>query len=224
MLIYQIHYEAVGNYLRLQEAAETALDQALQTVGHDPAAGNVPLTEAERTQLAETLEQAAQHTPGLLDFLEHAADDMIDDALNALRSGELCYHLFTPEETNIYSAHFLIALVDSGAAQVMPEDLSPQERAEVDQQINEAIAGCLDEIDTPSRRAELYAAARAALEQQQARELADSPTSYAALLLPLLDDAEMPLADNEFFAAAITGEFSLRWAAEADARDLDEDA
>jgi hypothetical protein len=226
MLVYQVHYEAVGDYLRLQEAAETALEQALQTIGQTADAPDASLTDEKRAQLTVELEQAAQRTPGLWDFLERAADDLVDDALNAVRQGEVCFNLFTSKETSTYFAYFLSALLTSGASRTMPEDLSPQERANVDKQIDEAVAECLDQIDTPQRRAELYAAARAALQQLQAAENADSPATYADLLLPLLDDADVPLADNDFFVAAISSEFGREWDAElaADERDDDLDA
>jgi hypothetical protein len=213
MLIYQVHYEAVGEYLRLQEAAETALDQALQSIGRPADKSDTRMTEEEHAQLSAQLEQAAQRTPGLLDFLERAADDLVDEALAAVQKGELQFDLFTDQETDQFFAYFLAALVENGVGQTLPEDLSPDKAAKIRQRIDEAIAECLDQIDTPERRAALYAAARAAVQQHMQENTGASP-NYADLLFPLLDDASVPLADNVFFIAAISGEFGTKWDAE----------
>jgi hypothetical protein len=224
MLVYQIHYEAVDEYLRLQEAAETALEQTMQTIEHTEDISDAQLTDEQRTQINATLEQTARHTPGLLDFLQDAADDMIDEALSALQDAELHCHLFTKHETDQFFAYFLAALVESGAGQTPPEDLPPDKRAEVQQHIDEAGADCLDEIDTPQRRAELYATARTALQSLQEHAAQEQTRSRAALLLSLLDDDSVPLADNEFFIAAISGEFGAQWQAEEEDADSHDEA
>ncbi len=222
MLIYLVHYEAVGEYLRLQEAADTALDQALQTIGQAADTPDAQLDDEEREQLSVSLEQAARRTPGLLDFLERAADDLLDGALDAVQNDELQCQLFTQQETDLFFAYFVAALAESGAGQTMPEDLPPDKRAKTQQTLDDAVADCLDQIDTPQRRAELYAQARTAL--QDLRDHADQELtrSHATLLLPLLDDDSVPLSDNEFFPAAISGEFGRRWKAEAAESDRDD--
>jgi uncharacterized protein (DUF1697 family) len=224
MLVYQLHYEAVDEYLRLQEAADTALGQAMQTIGHTEDTLDAQLTDEQRTQITTNVEQAARHTPGLLDFLKRAADDMIDEALSAVQDAELQCHLFTKQETDLFFAYFLAALVEGSAGQTSPEDLPPDKRAQVQQLIDEAVADCLDKIDTPQRRAELYATARTVLQDLQKYADLEHTRSRATLLLPLLDDESTALADNEFFIAAISGEFGARWQAEANGIDSHDEA
>lgn len=215
MLLYQIHYEAIGEYLRLQEAAGAILDHALTALEPDNHSPKLSLTEAEQAQISATLEQAAQRTPGLLDFLQQAADDILDEALSAVHAAEINCQLFTTRETNLCFAYFVAALGETGSGQVMPDELPPQERAAVRQHIDDALADCLDEIDTPSRHAELYAAARTALQYFSEQAEQEQIKAHAQLLLPLLDDGTVPLADNEFFTMALLGEFGARMRAES---------
>jgi hypothetical protein len=164
-----------------------------------------------------TLEQAAQHTPGLLDFLQQAADDILDEALSAVHAAEINCQLFTIQETNLCFAYFVAALGETGSGQVMPDELPPQEHALVRQHIDDAIADCLDEIDTPQRRAELYAAARTTLQHLSEQAEQEQIKAHAQLLLPLLHDETVSLADNEFFTTALLGEFGARMKAESEA-------
>ncbi len=217
MLVYQIHYEAIGEYLRLQEAAGAVLDHALTAIERDTDSAELNLTEAEQARVSATLEQAAQHTPGLLDFLQQAADDVLDEALSAVHSAEIHCQLFTIRETNLCFAYFVAALGETGSGQVLPDELPPQERAAIRQHIDDAIADCLDEIDTPQRRAELYTVARTALQHLSQQAEQDQIKSQAQLLLPLVHDDTVPLADNEFFTTALLGEFGARLKAESEA-------
>lgn len=217
MLVYQIHYEAIEEYLRLQEAAGEVLDHALTTLERPVDAADLNLTETEQAQVSATLEQAAQHTPGLLDFLQQAADDILDEALSAVHAAEINCQLFTKRETNLCFAYFVAALGETGTGQLMPDELPPQERATVRQHIDDAIADCLDEIDTPDRRAELYAAARMSLQHLSDHSEQEQTRSHAQLLLSLLGDDAVPLADNEFFGMALLGEFGARMKAESEA-------
>jgi hypothetical protein len=214
MLIYQLHHEAVGEYVRLQEAAEAAMGEALQALSNTNDNLDQPLTSEQETRLGDTLEQAAQHTPGLLDYLTHAADDLIDVALVAVQKDELRLRLFTKQEIDLFFAHFLTALVESGAGHIAPEDLPLDKRAKVQQDLDNAVADCMDEIDTPERRVELYQAARLALKDVREHAASEQIRLHAVTLLPLLDDENLPLAENEFFSAAISGESDRRWRAE----------
>ncbi len=224
MLVYQIHYEAIGEYLRLQEAAGTVLDHALTAIERDTSLTELNLTEAEQERVSATLEQAAQHTPGLLDFLQQAANDILDEALSAVHAAEINCQLFTTRETNLCFAYFVAALGDTESGQVMPDELSSKERDAVRQHIDDALADCLDEIDTPARRAELYAAARTALQHLSLQAEQDQIKSQAQLLLPLLHDDTVPLADNEFFTTALVGEFGARMKAESESGAAQDDA
>ena len=220
MLIFQLHQEAVDEYIRLHDAAEAALDHALRAVGRDDRTFDEPLTDDERLQVEAALAQAARESPGLIEFLTSTTDEVIDQALNAVWHGQLMFNLFTTEETTQFYVYFAAALKVAGAGQMMPEDLPPKGRAEVDQYINESVLEFLNDVDTPQRRAELYGAARAAVSRLAGQEDPGAMSSDASLLLSLLKE-EIPLAENEFFFAALMGEFGRRIELE-DADDEDE--
>jgi hypothetical protein len=215
-LIYQLHYEAVGEYLRLQDAAQAALDSAYQQIDRACDTPEDLLTEEETDQVQNALEQAAAQTPGLMEFLTRAADEAVDDALALVHSGEISCQLFTADELRLFLAYFVAALASSSAGQSAPEDLPPAERARVDEQINDAIADCLDQFDTPERRAALYRDAQAALDKLAQSTEDKELIIQINLLLPLLEE-DAPLAENDFFVSAIMGEFGLYMESQQDA-------
>lgn len=202
LLIFQLHTEAVDRYVELQNAAETAMTQALQTLGKT---AEDELNEAESAQLEELLQEAARSTPGLLDYLERTTDEVFDDALHAVRGGLFFFNLFSPEETQAFMHRFVAALVAANPQRADPEDLSPEEVAEVDEAITNAVAVYLDDLDTPQRRAEFYQLARVRL-AETAAQAEDPLKSQAELLQHFLEDETLPLADNELFQAALMGE------------------
>ena len=202
MLIFRLHTEAVDRYIELQDAAEDALTQALQQLGK--ATGD-ELSEAEQEQLEELLQAADQTTPGLLEFLDRSTDEAFDEALQTLRDSIFFFNLFSLEEANAFIRRFVSALVEANPQRADPEDLDPEEVAAVDDAIAQAIAVHLDELDTPQRRAALYDQARTRI--TEAVTQAEEPLSaQAELLLQLLEDDSLPLADNDFFQAALMGE------------------
>lgn len=202
LLIFQLHSDAVDQYIRWQEAAHTALLAAFQTLGKTP---EDVLTAAEQEQINVLLEETARATPGLIEFLDHAAEEAFDDALQALRDTVFFLNLFTPAEVDGFARQFMTALVAANPQQANPEDLTPDEVAAIDDTIFQAIVDYLNELDTPLRRAELYQQAATRLTEIAAQ--AEKPLEgQAELLLQLLDDDTQPLADNDFFQAAIMGE------------------
>lgn len=207
-LIYQLHYEAIDAYLRLQDAAQVALDNAYQQIDHENFAPDEPLTDEENDRVQSALEQAAAQTPGLMEFLTRATDDAIDDALSLIHAGEIYCQLFAEKELRLFFAYFVAALSQAGVTDAAPEDLPLAERARVDAQIDDAIADCLDQIDTPERHAELYQAAQAALDNL-ARTTDDKDLGLQINFLRPLLEADAPLAENDFFVSAIMGEFGL---------------
>jgi hypothetical protein len=224
MLIFHLHTEAVERYIELQDAAEAALTQALQRLGK--ATGD-ELSADELEQLEMILQAADRATPGLLEFLDRSTDEAFDEALQALRDSIFFFNLFSPEETDAFTRRFVAALVDANPQRGDPENLSPEEAAVVDEAISQVVVAYLDELDTPHRRAEIYDLARARLAETAAQ--AEDPLSeQAEFLLQLLEDDSLPLADNDFFQAALMGEanFYSQLAArqqDGDTHDLDGD-
>jgi hypothetical protein len=224
LLVFQLHTEAVERYIELQDAAEAALTQALQGLGK--ATGD-ELSADELEQLEVILQAADRTTPGLLEFLDRSTGEAFDEALQALRDSIFFFNLFSPEETNAFTRRFVAALVNANPQHTNPEDLAPEEAAAVDDAISQAVAVYLDELDTPQRRAELYELARTRL-AETATQAEDPLSGQAELLLQLLEDDALPLADNDFFQAALMGEtdFHFQLAArqqDGDTRDLDDD-
>jgi hypothetical protein len=224
MLIFHLHTEAVERYIELQDAAEAALTQALQRLGK--ATGD-ELSADELEQLEMILQAADRATPGLLEFLDRSTDEAFDEALQALRDSIFFFNLFAPEETDAFTRRFVAALIDANPQRADSENLSPEEVAVVDEAISQAVVAYLDELDTPHRHAELYDLARARLAETAAQ--AEDPLSeQAEFLLQLLEDDSLPLADNDFFQAALMGEahFYSQLAArqqDDDTHDLDGD-
>jgi hypothetical protein len=224
MLIFQLHDEAVERYSTLQDAAETALTQALYQLGK--ATGD-ELTDDEQEQLEELLQAADRTTPGLLEFLDRSTDEAFDEALRAMRDSIFFFNLFSLEETDVFMNRFVAALVKANPRRAAPEDLEPEEVAAADDAIAQAVAVYLDELDTPQRRSELYDLARTRL-AVAATQAEDPLRDQAELLLQLLEDDSLPLADNDFFQAALMGEtnFYLQRAArqqDGDATDRRDD-
>ncbi len=202
MLIFQLHMEAVDRYLALQNAAEAALEQALQRLGRmtDDA-----LTDAEQEQLEALLQAADRATPGLLEFLEHSTDQVLDEALQAVRDAIFFFNLFSLDEADAFTRRFVAALVEANPQHVEPDALPPEETAAVDEAIQQVVFNYLIELDTPRRRRELYQQARARL-AEAVSSLAEPLCDQAKLLLQLVEDDALPLAENAFFQAALMGE------------------
>ena len=224
MLIFTLHTEAVDRYLELQTAAETAMNQALQTLGKSP---EDELSEAEREQFEELVQTAAGDTPGLLEFLDRTTDEAYDEALRAVRDAVFFFGLFSQEEAEEMLHRFTTTLLQANPQGAAPEDLSRDALAKVDRAIANMVAIYLTEIDTPQRRLDLYQLARTRLAEAEA-EAEEPLNAQAELLQQFLEDETLPLADNEFFQAVLMGEanYYLQLAAqtkEDDAPDLADD-
>lgn len=214
-LIFQLHFEAVGEYLRLQEAAGDALNTAMQQLGLESDSSVPVFSEEESLQIEAALKQASQQTPGLQEFLAHAADEAVDDALAVIHRGEINCHLFTEQELKLFLVFFLTALKEADAEQADPEDLPAAERAKINARLDESITDFLDHVDTPERHPEFYRDARLALDELCQGPDDDWQTMQANLLRPLLEDDTVPLSENDFFLSAIMGEFGTRMSNES---------
>jgi hypothetical protein len=202
MLIFQLHTEAVDRYLDLQSAAEAALEQALQRLGKTT--GDA-LSDAEQVQLEELLQAADRATPGLLDFLDRSTDQAFDEALQAVRDAIFFVNLFSLDEADAFMRRFVAALVEANPLQGEPEALPSDETTAVDDAIQQVVCNYLIELDTPRRRRELYQQARTHLIEAVANA-AEPLCDQAEILLQLVDDDTLPLAENAFFQAALMGE------------------
>ncbi len=208
MLVYQLHLEAVNEFVRLSDAAETAIKPALDLLSEDMTALAIAQAAEQGTAGVE-LEQAMKTVPGLRDFLYQSADRVVEQAGQAVFNGDLVLDLFTPEElagfAERFAERFTGAIVKAGVDPGQPTRVKMKTMQRIGGDIFATITDGLKAIDTPPRRAALYTAAREHL-QQMMQQSGQDALFAASLLTTLKEDEGSPLAENYLLTRALFGE------------------
>ncbi len=200
MLVYQIFIDAVDQYFRLSDATETAIMSAQQTLG-DVSIESVLQAPFGAHPAESALLEATKKTPGLMDFLQQQAYDMIDEALGALFTAQINLGLFTKEELETLVERTADLFGQEGWENF--QAVGKAERRRLAESLYNLAVETLGEIDTPERRAEIFSTAR-----QRVKELSrqkEREGGLAAALAVLLSE-ETPLGESSIMTRAFLGE------------------
>jgi len=200
MLVYQIFIDAVDQYFRLSDATETAIMSAQPTLG-DVSIESVLQAPFGAHPAESALLEATKKTPGLMDFLQRQAYDMIDEALGALFTAQINLGLFTKEELETLVERTADLFAQEGWENF--QAVGKAERRRLAESLHSLAVETLGEIDTPERRAEIFSTAR-----QRVKELSrqkEREGGLAAALAVLLSE-ETPLGESSIMTRAFLGE------------------
>ncbi|MBI5567326.1 MAG: hypothetical protein HY870_20675 [Chloroflexi bacterium] len=196
MLVYGVFIEAVQRFVDLSEAAGALVENSNIA---DPDVLLDQLATGDSDPQTAALVEKARQTPGLMDFLQHQSDQLIDTALQTILDDRLQLELFTAEDLLDFQQAFIAALstVRVDLDLTRPDRLTDRQVQRVAESIDNAARDWLDALDE-ARVTELYTVARQRLTEfaHQSDEIAPQ----AAMLLPLVadDDDELP-GDNDVF-------------------------
>jgi len=145
--------------------------------------------------------EATKKTPGLMDFLQRQAYDMIDEALGALFTAQINLGLFRREELETLMERTAGLFAQEGWENF--QAVGKAERRRLAESLHSLAVETLGEIDTPERRAEIFSTAR-----QRVKELSrqkEREGGLAAALAVLLSE-ETPLGESSIMTRAFLGE------------------
>ena len=222
MLVYGVFVEAVQQFAALSEAAGALVEDSDIT---NPDELLNQLATGDSNPKTETLVEKAKQTPGLMDFLQHQSDQLIDTALQTILDDRLQLELFTEDDLRDFQQAFIAALstVRVDLDLTRPDRLTDQQVQRVAESIDDAARDWLDAL-AEARITDLYMIAR-----QRLTELArqsDEIAPQAAMLLPLVaadDDEELP-GDNDVFVYTLLRQHRRIALAQAQTSDSDTDA
>jgi len=200
MLVYQIFIDAVDQYFRLSDVTEAAIMGAQQTLG-DVSIESLLQAPFGAHPAESALLEATKKTPGLMDFLQRQAYDMIDEALGALFTAQINLGLFRREELETLMERTAGLFAQEGWENF--QAVGKAERRRLAESLHSLAVETLGEIDTPERRAEMFSTARQRVQELSRQKGRDG--GLAAALAVLLSE-ETPLGESSIMTRAFLGE------------------